>query len=100
MFDGFDDVEETKDYDYKKGSAEHEIEEKTFKRLYLVTQSTVDTLDDIKTVDSVDVYSDIVRAAIHMFKNTTPEKRKEAYEATKVSKAKTGRPVGSTKKNK
>ena len=89
-FDSFSDDDTNRDYSKPSNSGSDVLDgEEVIKRLYAVTQSTIDTLDHYSTEDSVG-YADIVRAAVYLLKNSGAEQRADAYKATRVIKSKTG----------
>lgn len=67
------------------------------KKLLTLNQSSIDILEKL-SVEDVQGYGDVARAAIYMLGKTTPKEREEAYRETKIYKQKRGRKKGGKNK--
>ena len=61
-------------------------------RLYTMTSSTTAIVSKLSELDAKGL-GDVVRAAVWLMKSASEDERKRAYEQTRVTKKKLGRPV-------
>lgn len=89
-FDDFDDVDTNADYAKPVAQGLDNVDAAVVvKRLYRLTQSTVNCIEHYANEDEV-VYADVVRAAVYLLKNTTKSERAIAYSNTRIIKKRPG----------